>query len=91
MNRMGWLLIGLSVLLLLSHGGFAFFFLPLMLGLLFFGFFGGRQRMMGHSGYGWGSCDGSRQGWHGPHDEGGEPQSMANSEEPSYTGKTTRL
>jgi len=88
---MGWLLIGLGALLLLSHGGFAFFFLPLILGLLFFGFFGGRRRRMGHYGYGYQSCGGSRQRWHGPQDEGSEPQSKANPDEPSYTGKTTRL
>ncbi len=91
MNRMGWLVIGLGALLLLSHGGFAFFFLPLLLGLLFFGFFGGRRRMVGQYGYGWGSCGRSRQDWHGPREEGGEPRSTANPEEPSYTGKTTRL
>jgi len=91
MNRMAWLVFGLGALLLLSHGGFAFFFLPLLLGLLFLGFFGGRQRMVGHAGYGWGSCGGSRPGWQGGRDEGGEPRSVANPEEPSYTGKTTRL
>jgi hypothetical protein len=69
----------------------AFFLLPLMLGLLLFGFFGGRLRMMGYYGYGYEGCGGSRQRWHSPHDEGGEPRSRANPEEPSYTGKTTRL
>ncbi len=90
MYRIGWLVIGLGALLLLSHGGFGFFFLPLMLLLLFFGFFGGRKRMVGHDGYSWGGC-GSRQEWQGPRDAGGEPRPVANPEEPSYTGKTTRL
>jgi hypothetical protein len=89
MNRIGWLLIGLGVLLLLSHGGFLFF--PLLLALLFFGFFGGRRRMLGHYGYGYEGCGGSRQDWHRARDEGGEPRPMANAEEQSYTGKTTRL
>jgi hypothetical protein len=91
MYRIGWLVIGLGVLLLLSHGGFGFFFLPLLLVLLFFGFFGGRRRMVGHYGYGWGGCGGARQEWQGSRDAVGEPQPVANPEEPSYTGKTTRL
>jgi len=91
MNRIGWLVIGLGALLLLSHGGFGFFILPLLLFLLFFGFFGGRQRMVGHPGYGWGGCGGSRQGWYNQRDAGDEPQSRATSEERSYTGKTTQL
>jgi len=88
MYRIGWLVIGLGVLLLLSHGGFGFFFLPLLLGLLFFGCFGGRRRMAGYYGYG---CGGARQEWQGSNDAGGGPQPVANPEEPGYTGKTTRL
>ncbi len=82
MNRIGWLVIGLGVLLLLSHGGFGFFFFPLLLLLLFFGFFGGRRRMVGSYGYGWGQ---------GSHEEGSEPRPVANPDEPGYTGKTTQL
>ena len=92
MNKIGWLVIGLGVLLLLSHSGFAFFFLPwLLIGLLFFGFFGRRRRMAGQFGYGWGSCGPSRQGRNSSHEEGSEPRPVANPEEPSYTGKTTQL
>ena len=91
MYRIGWFVIGLGVLLLLSHGGFGFFFLPLLLGLLFFGFFGGRRRMVGDYGSGWGGCGGSRQEWQGSREAGGEPGPVANPEQPSYTGKTTQL
>src|SRR5215470_11538035 len=62
MNKIGWLVIGLGALLLLSYGGFGFFF-PLLLVLLFFGFFGGRRRMAGQYGMvGAGVADRSRSG-----------------------------
>jgi hypothetical protein len=99
MYRIGWLLIGLSVLLLLTHGGFGFFFFPLLflplLWMLFFGFFGGRR---GPNGYGWAGPSGGWHGYqrghcpdHGPRDERNETQPAAKPEEPSYTGETTRL
>jgi hypothetical protein len=99
MHRIGWLLIGLSILLLFTHGGFGFFFFPLLflplLWMLFFGIFGGRRRPYG---YGWAGPD---RGWHGyergrcldhsPRDERDEPQPAAKPEERSYTGETTQL
>ena len=92
MNRMGWLLIGFGALLLLTHGGFGFFFPLLFLALLFFGFFGGRRRPYG---YGWAGPRGGWRGYdrsrcydHGPRDE---PQPTAKPEERSYTGETTQL
>jgi hypothetical protein len=94
MNRMGWLLIGLGALLLLTHGGFGFFFLPifpaLLLGMLLFGIFGGWRRSYRYGwaaprGYGRGSCYD-----HSSRDERGEPK-VKSDEEQSYTGKTTRL
>ena len=90
MNRMAWLFVGLGVLLVLSHGGLGFF-LPLMLGLLLFGLIGGRRRMAGHYGYGWGSCGAARQHEHDARQQGGQPRSMVNPEQQSYTGETTRL
>jgi len=99
MYRIGWLLIGLGVLLLLTHGGFGFFFFPLLflplLWLLFFGIFGGGRRPYG---YGW---TGVGHGWHGdqrgrctddgPREGRGEPQPAAKPEERGYTGETTQL
>jgi len=95
MNRMGWLLIGIGALLLLTHGGFPFFFVPifpaLLLGMLLFGIFGGWRRpyrygWAGARGYGRGGC-----GNHGPHDKGGEPEAKVEAEKHSYTGETTQL
>jgi hypothetical protein len=95
MNRMGWLLIGFAVLLLLTRGGFGFFFVPifpaLLLGMLLFGIFGGWRRAYrygwaGPRGYGRGGCY-----EHSPPDKGGEPQPKPEAGEHSYTGETTRL
>ncbi len=97
MHRIGWLLIGLGVLLLLPHHGFGFFFFPLLwlplLWLLFFGLFRGRRPY----GYGWA---GARHGWHGDlrgsctgraQEERDAPERTAKPEEPSYTGETRQL
>jgi len=99
MYRIGWLLIGFGALLLLTHGGFGFFFFPLLfltlLWMLFFGRFGGRR---GPYGYGWA---GPSRGWRGyeqgrcpdhrPRDERDVTQPAAKTEERSYTGETTQL
>jgi hypothetical protein len=99
MYRIGWLLVGLGVLLLFTRGGFGFFFFPLLflplLWLLFFGIFGRGRRPYG---YGWA---GPRHGWHGydrgrcagdgPRDERAEPEAAAKPEQRSYTGETTQL
>ena len=99
MYRIGWLLIGLSIVLLLTHGGFGFFFFPLLflplLWMLFMGILGGKRRPYG---YGWA---GPGRGWHGyerghcpersSRDERVEPQPTEKSEERSYTGETTQL
>ena len=101
MYRIGWLLIGLGVLLLFSHGGFGFFFFPLLfLPLLWILFFSGRRPY----GYGWA---GPRHGWYGNErgrcpDQGRrderdepqqttEPEQAAKPEQRSYTGETTQL
>jgi hypothetical protein len=95
MNRMGWLLIGIGALLLLTHGGFGFFFIPifpaLLLGMLLFGIFGGWRRQYR---YGWAGARGYGRGGcyeHGSRDTGGEPQPKAEAEERSYTGETRQL
>ena len=87
MHRIGWLFIGLAVLLVLTHGGFGFFFFPLIfLPLLWLLFWGGRGRY----GYGWagahhGRCaDSSREAR-------GEPEPASKPEERSYTGETKQL
>jgi hypothetical protein len=96
MYRIGWLLIGLSIVLLLTHGGFGFFFFPLLfLPLLWMLFFGGRRRPYG---YGWA---GPSRGWRGyargrcpddgRRDERDESRPAAKPEERSYTGETTQL
>jgi len=90
MNKMGWLLIGLGALLLLSHGGLGFFF-PLLLLLLLFNCFGGPRRMVGQYRYGWGNCGDAHQRWHDSPERGSEARPVANPEDPSYTGKTIQL
>ena len=95
MNQMGWILIGFGALLLLTHGGFGFFFVPifpaLLLGMLLFGIFGGWRRphrygWAGPRGYAGGSCADR-----GPRDTSREPAPQANAEEHSYTGATKQL
>ena len=91
MHRIGWLLIGLSVILLLTHGGFGFFFFPLLflplLWMLFFGMFRGRR---GAYGYGW-AGPGRGCADHGPRDERDATLPATKTEERSYTGETTQL
>jgi hypothetical protein len=95
MNRMGWILIGFGALLLLTHGGFGFFFVPifpaLLLGMLLFGIFGGwrgpyRYGWAGPRGHGRGGCEGR-----GSHGKTGEMEPKAAGEENSYTGETRQL
>ncbi|HJZ50231.1 MAG TPA: hypothetical protein VKE41_23835 [Roseiflexaceae bacterium] len=96
MYRIGWLFIGLGVLFLLTHGGFGFFFFPLLfLPLLWILLFGGWRRPYR---YGWG---GAGHGWYGdrhgrctddgPRDQRDEPQPAAKPAQREYTGETTRL
>ena len=95
MYRMGWLLIGFAALLLLTRGGFGFFFLPifpaLLLAMLLFGIFRGWRRpyrygWAGPRGYGRGGCQG-----YSPRDERGEPEPTVEAEKQSYTGETRQL
>jgi hypothetical protein len=95
MNRMGWLLIGFGALLLLTHGGFGFFFVPifpvLLLGMLLFGIFGGWRRpyrygWAGPRGYGRGGCYDD-----GAHEKSSEPEPKVEAKEHSYTGETKQL